>query len=396
MRLTRFLGMTLAVLAAACSDSASGPGSGSNRTQVFITDSPFPYDAVARVDMHIVRIDASTSLDTTGLDPAVWVPVVEPRRTVNLLELTAGAKSLLGEVDLAAGQYRALRVVINTALSSITMKDGSAAAVQWPVQGQLTLYAYVEDPLAVEPAGARIVLDFDVGRSFLPLGANGFVFLPWIRAVNEAATGSLAGTVWGGGTIEGGGAPLANATVTMLRGNFQLSPGTWWVAATGRTGADGAYRIGYLGEATYIVRVEATVGGSPSCLVFSDVVVQRGAIATLNAALPNGPLSCGGGTDTSGTDTTGTTPGPIASISISPAMQTANLNDSLGVFASLSDANGSWTTGQVVWTLSDSTLVAIQGQGGQWMLLRAKKAGTLTVTAAANGKTGSGTIVIQP
>ena len=364
---------------------------------MFITDSPFPYDAVARVDIHIVRIDASASLDTTGLDPAVWVPVVEPRRTVNLLELTAGTKSLLGEVDLAAGQYRALRVVINTALSSITMRDGSAAAVQWPMQGELTLYAYVEDPLAVEPDGARIVLDFDVGRSFLPQGTNGFVFLPWIRAVNEAATGALAGTVWGGATIEGeGGRPVPNATITMLRGNFQLSPSTWWVAATGRSGADGAYRIGYLGEATYFVRVEAIVGGAASCLVFSYIAVQRGETATLNAALPNGPLSCTGGSDTTGTDTSGTTPGPIANIAISPATQAARVGDSLGVFASLSDANGSWTTGQVAWILSDSTLARVDGQGGQWMLLRALKAGTLTVTAAANGMTGSGTIIIQP
>jgi hypothetical protein len=394
MRLTRFLGVTLAVLAAACSDSASAPES--SRTQVFITDSPFPYDAVARVDIHIVRIDASATLDTTGLDPAVWVPVVEPRRTVNLLELTAGTKSLLGEADLAAGQYQALRVVINTALSSITMKDGSPAAVQWPMQGELTLYAYVEDPLAVEPAGARIVLDFDVGRSFLPQGANGFVFLPWIRAVNEAATGALAGTVWGGGSIEGdGGGPVPNATITMLRGNFQLSPSTWWVAATGRTGADGAYRIGYLGEATYIVRVEGTVGGARSCLVFSGIAVQRGGAATLNAALPNGPLACFS-SDSDGTDTSGTTPGPIAAIAISPALQTAHVGDSLGVWASLTDANGSWTTGQVAWTLSDSTLARIDGQGGQWLLLRSLKAGSLTVTAAANGKNGSGTIIIQP
>ena len=35
-------------------------------TQVFLIDAPFPYDQVARVDIYIVRVAASTKPDTAG------------------------------------------------------------------------------------------------------------------------------------------------------------------------------------------------------------------------------------------------------------------------------------------------------------------------------------------
>src|SRR5205814_419925 len=117
-----------------------------------------------RVDLYITRIQASTGLDTIGSDTAGsgWVTIAEPQKTFNLMQLQQGVSVLAGEVDLPAGQYRAVRVDINTSLSHVKNDSGADVAVSWPVPGQLSLYAYVEHALDVPEAGAQIVIDFDV------------------------------------------------------------------------------------------------------------------------------------------------------------------------------------------------------------------------------------------
>src|SRR4051812_6693795 len=164
MRKLALVSLMLVAGATACTDSTMNPGSG--KTQVYITDDPFPFGDIARVDLYIDRIEASASLDTIS-GSGDWVLIAQPQKTYNLLDFQAGATALAGEVDLPAGQYRAVRVTINTSLSGLTAKDGSRPMVHWPVAGTMTLYAYVENALDVPQGGAQIILDFDVGRTFL-------------------------------------------------------------------------------------------------------------------------------------------------------------------------------------------------------------------------------------
>ena len=227
-------------------------------TQVLLTDDPFPFDTVGSVNIYVSKIEGSTQFDTSG--SGSWVEIAAPQKSFDLLTLQQGTTALLGGNPIDAGQYVALRMTIDIDRSSIKYADGSNATVIWPYpqHGEVVLYALVEEPLAVAPAGgAEIVIDFDVGRSFIYnlYGGNDFIMLPTIRAVNSAAVGAIAGTVTGP-DIEGNPTPIRNANVSVFGGDPSRPSTTWYLAATGRTDAAGNYKVAFLRAGTWIVQFE--------------------------------------------------------------------------------------------------------------------------------------------
>jgi hypothetical protein len=377
--------------ATACSDGSTG-GPGSGRTQVLLTDDPFSGGDIARVDLYIARIQASAGLDTLGSDSlspsASWVTIAEPQKTFNLLDLQQGTTALAGEVDLPAGQYRAIRVTINTGLSHVVRLNGTDVMVQWPVQGELALYAYVENALEVPAGGAQIVIDFDVNRTFVDNGSGGLWFIPWIRAVNSAETGSVAGTVKGP-SIEGDPVPVAGAYVMAITSPGPGAMGA--ITASTRTDADGHYVIGYLREGDYSITVQA-----PEPFVFNTGTVPAtiavGQRTTVNLSLTRDT----GGVDTTGTGGGGTPTGPVASVTLQPSTQTVSVGDSVPVMAMLKNAQDEMLSGRAVtWAISDSTKLSVFGSYGNWAVLRALHSGTVTITATSEGKSGTGTVTIR-
>src|SRR5882762_9135240 len=142
------------------------PGGAKPVARVLLTDAPFPYDSVTSVNLYIVRIEASTQMDTTG---GAWVVFAEPRQSFDMLQLQQGTTALLGERQISAGQYHAIRMTIDTSLSSIRGPAGQVR-VNWnnySGSNEMPLYASVDYPVNVASDGAEIVIDFDVGRSFL-------------------------------------------------------------------------------------------------------------------------------------------------------------------------------------------------------------------------------------
>jgi len=237
-------------------DDTSTTGNRKPVAQVLLTDAPFPYDSVQHVNIYVDRIEANTSPDTSG--GGQWVLIAQPRQVFDLLTLQQGGTAFLGQNELAAGQYSSIRMVIRADLSAIRWNDGSSAQIQWPSPGtgEITLYAIVEQPLAVSSSGAVIVIDFDLGRSFLYnyYGTKEFTLVPWLRAVNSAATGTLRGTVTS--SYSGQSQPIPNANVTLFVGDPNAFPSSWYVAVTGRSDATGFYKVAYVPAGTYIVRVE--------------------------------------------------------------------------------------------------------------------------------------------
>lgn len=263
------------LLGGACyKDDSSGPGTRKPMAKVLLTDAPFPFDTVQSVDVYVVSIAASTQPDTgSSADSMQWVTITEPHRRINLLTLQQGATALLGEGELPADQYRAVRLIIDTDSSEIRFADGSAALVHWGGAGRQSIHAFVEAAVAVPEEGAEIVIDFDVGRSFHynDFGDGGFNFFPWIRAVNKAATGSIAGTVRSD-TASGSAGPIAHATVSAWGGG----PSNWYIYSTGTTDAAGHYRLAYLLPGTYIVGVDPPSASAFGSALDSNVVVARG------------------------------------------------------------------------------------------------------------------------
>lgn len=409
MKWTRVLGLAVVALAAACSDNPGGGAGGGN--QLLLTDSPFPYDRIARVDMHIVRVQVAASADTSDPSGQGWTTMAAPGRTFNLLDLQGGITTALGTVD--AMSVGAVRVVINTALSSITDKSGQPVAVHWPVSGEMAIHAYVQQSLALFTPDTphNLVIDFDVGRSFEDLlGDGSLYFIPWIRVLDDAGTGSLEGVVRGLADDSASYGPLANVAVTVLAGSPDQPPYTWWKVATGRTDAAGRYKVAFLYSGPYIVRAEppstAVIAG---CMDTTDVLIQMGQSTTLDFDLPLAPGTCArstsggggpdstgnGGPDTTGTDTT-TVGGPVASVTVSVWPQSPVVGDSMGAYANLKNAAGASLYGRAVtWTVSDTSVASIGGIYGQSLLLWAKKAGTTTVTAESEGQSDSRVVTIH-
>ena len=248
-------------------------------TRVLLTDAPFPFDSVSSVNIYVTRIEASAQFDTIGA--ASWVEIAAPHRTFDLLTLQQGTTAFVGQGTINAGQYAAIRMTIDVDKSSIKYLDGSDAVVHWPGQGEITLYALVEEPLAVSPTGTEIVIDFDVGRSFLYrlFGNRDFVFQTWLRAVNVAATGAIEGNV-----TRGDGAvpqPVQNANVTVYDG-ASFSP---YVVATGRTDAEGHYKIAFLRAGSYFVTFEEPDIPALTPIMVPIVTVTAGAVTPLSAVL---------------------------------------------------------------------------------------------------------------
>jgi hypothetical protein len=488
MRLPRsFLlaGTAAALLAAAgaCYDDAPALTGAPQTTRVYLTDAPFPFDSVDAVEIFIERIDFSAQPDTSGGAGQEWVTVATPGRRINLLDYQNGDTVLVGQGAIPAGQYRAVRMVIDTDQSRIVGRNGAELPVEWQSSsGRPTLYALVEAAMEVPSAGAAVVIDFDVGRSFIQQApGTPFIFLPWFRAVNSAATGSVQGTVMGR-LLDGSTEPIRNAAVTLYRvyGDEEALV----TAATARTDAQGAYKAAFLMPGTYLARAEApgartlangsvrffhedtripvdVAQGLATAASFSLAELSRAFIGiegrfvvapgdstdlsvvvsdaqgapvanpavtwtTSNAAVATvvgsgrtarvAGIAVGSATITarSGTleDTAvvivstdsgsggngGGTGAAVAALSINPASLGVTLGDSAVFVATARDANNQILRDRhVAWTVSDSTVAEFfsPSNGPQYVVLRTRRRGTVTVRATVETKSATGTLTVQ-
>lgn len=183
-------------------------------------DAPFPYDRVERVDVYIVSVSGSLTPDTST--SGTFVTLATPNRRINLLDLQNGVTEDLGEIALAEGVITAVRVVIDTDSSSITLKDGreltatSTPGIAWQSSpGRPTLTALIEGQIDVPDSGGTVVIDYDVGRSFItpqeidPSSTDsGFIFSPVLRAADRNRTGAI------GGVVVAAGQPVEDAAAS--------------------------------------------------------------------------------------------------------------------------------------------------------------------------------------
>ncbi len=388
MRLPRCLAAASLALAACYTESTTGVDGLARPTTVELTDSPFPYDSVARVDIYIVSIAVRNDPDTSGT-AAGWITVAEPRARFDLIALSGGVTDTLGASVVPPGSYRAVRMVIDTDSSSITAVTGAKLPIDWQSSaGRPALYALVEDSIGIPEAGTSVVIDFDVGRSFLAardlLGCggrcDGFIFSPVFRAVNRYATGAVSGVVTGD-SLASYASPIDRVTITVYSGDPARGIDEWWVRATGRTDASGRFRIAYLLPGTYILRADAPRGSPYTAGVRANVVVTAGdEVVNQDITLPRA-IS--------------------ANVVVQPLPPVAYVGDSLVLTASLVDSAGFTVVGAAIsWSNLDTTvadLLPLPGHPDR-ALFRATAAGTarFVVTADAIDRTVTIPVLVRP
>ncbi len=365
--------------------TVAAPLRGQPSITVRLTDAPFPYDSLHSVNIYVVRIEANAVPDTSG--GGQWVLITQPQKAFDLLALQQGATVIVGQGEMPAGQYHAVRMIIDTTQSSVTWNDAAhtPAHVNW--QRWSTIYALVEYPVDVATQGADIVLDFDVGRSFLFnfYGNYEFDFVPQLRAINSAAAGAIAGTVTqsSGGTTS----PVPNAQISV----FTAVPGQpdtlgqptatlGQLEATGRSDSSGNYKVAFLPPGQYFVKIEEPFMPSLAAVVTPNVQVAAGGTTLLSVLLPQ----AGGG---------------HAYVQIGGPRQ-VGVGGAITLFAAVGDSNGHPIANPLVsWVSSDTAVATISTPGGspsdtETVRVMGRKPGFTIITATSGGLSDTATIQV--
>lgn len=301
----RLASLTIAACATAgllaCGSDGSTSPSANGSVSVALTDAPFPFDAVARADIFVVRIDAkladtdSADADSgkdddsrSNTDPSRgWVTIAAPNAAFNLLDLQNGKVTNLAQVTLPTGTYRGFRLILDVSKSSITLTDGTVltganGGIKFPSAARTGIKIKLVKPFALVSGSSQMVIDFDLGHSFVMRGnsiaRNGLIFKPVIRATATEQTGGIAGTVHA--TTETG-AVVPNASIEILKSGTALSDTVSAnVIATTKSDSLGGYTVLWLQPSSYAVRATPPTGSSNQPALVADVTVTSGKTTT--------------------------------------------------------------------------------------------------------------------
>jgi hypothetical protein len=284
----------LTISAATCGEPVT-PVNGTGATRTLLTDGPFPYDRVSRVDLYIVRVSASLSPDTSARTNGSFVTLATPNRRINVLALQNGTTEELGAVNIPTGAIQAVQMVIDTDSSSITLANGtvltgkSTPGIAWQSSaGRPVLNALIHEQILVPDSGATIVIDYDVGKAFIPPQAidpastdQGFIFSPVLSAIDKARSSSIAGTVR---AKDATGVAVPNASLRLYLGDPNAPEDNWATIATAKTDANGVFRFAYIpvsgsiGQAgwTYMVAADPPSTSNLGRRIIKNVVAAKG------------------------------------------------------------------------------------------------------------------------
>jgi len=247
-----------------------------------------------------------------GNEDQGWITVATPNQTYNLLDLVNGALEQLGVVDLEAGHYTQMRLLLGeTPDSGLNLLgsahpyanyviDSSDASQEMDVpSGYQSGIKIVQGFDIVEDQTRSLILDFDASKSIVRAGNSGKLILkPTIKVVDEDETARVSGSVSEGGVgvggvyvsvqtydsqaAEAGRVVVQSGTVTEDDGSYvlRLDAGTYYIVA---------YKDGYQPVCAAVV---SEAGGS---YVQNFELTAAGATGSISGAVS----IAGGGDDAS-------------------------------------------------------------------------------------------------
>lgn len=236
----------------------SGGNDGSGVLNIQITDAPFPFELVEKAEVTIDKIEIHISNSPT--ETSGFIVLSETEQTFDLLQLQGGVTATLLNTSLPEGTYGQIRLRVIS--GKVTLTDGKEFPLTVP-SGDRTGIKIVPIPAIVVQEGLTtdLMLDFDVGRSFIPIPSAStltkvdqiteFKFKPVIRVVNRSSVGSISGTIRSdSGTPENltDDLPLDDATVIASHQDDNE------IASTSSQ-SDGSYALLGLPKGTYKITV---------------------------------------------------------------------------------------------------------------------------------------------
>lgn len=228
----------------ACSDSTS-PEDGTGTLRVNLVDAPADIEAVESLEIVfeqvLVHQAAEAEMAEAGWDTVLAADLPEADRTFDLLDLVNGVFATLGEVELEAGTYTQVRIMLESATLTVDGVEEDLFIPSGDQTGIKLTGGFSIDPNVI----TEITVDFDVAQSLheAPPGSGNYILRPTIRLVQNVLSGTISGTV----TPTGIGAVVFAMDATT---NDTLT-------TTLVDDATGEYVIQALLEGTYDVRAEA-------------------------------------------------------------------------------------------------------------------------------------------
>lgn len=259
------------LLTVACQETENPTG----RIAVKVTDEPFPIAMIKDASVTITKVEIRAAEEDTentetteeeSSEDSPFITLWEGSRVLELMELRNGVMEELSNVEVPAGAYDLVRVVVVNASIEL-INDMGDYAVDIPSGSSSGVKIFIKPGLAV--AGGlttELLLDFSVEKSFVlqgdletPAGIKGFNFKPVIRAVNNSVAGRIEGMVVE--MVDEQQVPLEGVRVYLVVDDQELS-------AT--TEEDGKYVIPGVPSGTYELWAEKD--GYPTVKVEVEVI----------------------------------------------------------------------------------------------------------------------------
>ena len=171
-----------------CSDDSTSVDSveQNGRLKMYLVDAPASFDSVI-ICVERVEVHKSGNDSTSG-----WFIINDSTRYFDLLLLTNGASSVLGDTSLPAGQYTQIRLIIGP--GSYVIDNGIKHDLEIP-SGSQTGLKLIHQFTIEQGKLYELILDFNVDKSIIITGNGRYKLKPTIRVMPMVISGSIAGQV---------------------------------------------------------------------------------------------------------------------------------------------------------------------------------------------------------
>lgn len=218
-----------------CGDNSVSSDGDTGTLRVLLTDAPAAFDAV---NVTFSSVSVHSGDEESGVDSVSgWITVSNETKTINLLSLSNGLTSVLGEAALDPAHYTQLRLAVTSAEVVI-----DSVAYQLVIPSDTLKFVCGFDVAA--GGSIDLVVDFDAARSVHQTGSGTYKLVPTVRVLQSSGTGSIGGTVTN----------YTNRPVAYAIASADTLTATQVDPETGR------FTLAYLPVGTYSVVVSDTLG----------------------------------------------------------------------------------------------------------------------------------------
>ncbi len=189
----------LLTFATACDKDENGNDTG--RLVLSVTDAPIDQPHVSGVYITFNRIDYQVGGSWQSLED------FDGPITINLLDYMEGESALLGDFQVAPGEYSGLRFVLDAPVLGGSNPDNPGSYIAYDDETTYPLFIPEGGASGFESSGSftvpeagrvLVTADFDLRKSVVMAGEGGkYLLKPMIRLVVQDETGQIAGSIMG-------------------------------------------------------------------------------------------------------------------------------------------------------------------------------------------------------